>query len=349
MSGWLRLYSMEVARAPVLSLLERHALAWRSQEGDRKARDAMIRSHLRLVVPVAWRYRADGVEMLDLVEEGNRALIHAVDSFSPSQDGEFPGYATQQIKRALHERVRATRMRLQSPAALAQEQELLHRRSPLNHHSGLVPVVRAKKEVCTMRALEAIPAGPDGDESVTTRTRGKTFSRRDSTDRLSIAGDVYLRWNKSGAAERYYRLALKIDPDHAGGLAGLVRVALGRGDIDRARKLASRLRRSGINPDLAAAMQCSIGFLRTCLELGGPVQVAKQAAKTPNDVRVLYALAMCLAAHGKLACALEHLSLIVEEHGAPPRTDVREAMRHVLFVAQELGLSVDRYWPRLAD
>jgi len=128
MSGWLRLYSMEVARAEALSLLERHALVWRAQKGDRKARDAMIRSHLRLVVPVAWRCKDDGVGMLYLIEEGNRALIHAIDSFSSSQDGEFADYATEQIKRAIDERVRATGVRLKSSAALAQEQEQLYQR-----------------------------------------------------------------------------------------------------------------------------------------------------------------------------------------------------------------------------
>jgi len=128
MSGWLRLYSMEVARAPALSLLERHGLAWRAQEGDQKARDAMIRSYLRLVVPVAWRCRSDGARMLDLIEEGNWALIHAIDSFNPSQDGEFTDYATEQIKRALHEGIRATGTTLQPPVGLTQEQELLHRK-----------------------------------------------------------------------------------------------------------------------------------------------------------------------------------------------------------------------------
>jgi len=200
-----------------------------------------------------------------------------------------------------------------------------------------------------MEAREAIPAGPEGDYGDTTRTRGKAFSLRDSADRLSIVGDVHLRCSKFDSAERYYRLALEINPDHACGLAGLVRVALSRGDIDGAREMASRLRRAGMNPDLAAAMQCSIDFLRTCLELGGPARVAEQAAKTPNDVRVLYALAMCLAAHGKLVGALEHLSLIAGEQGVLAQTDVSGVMRHVLFVAQELDLSVDRYWPRLAQ
>ena len=200
-----------------------------------------------------------------------------------------------------------------------------------------------------MEAREVIPAGPEGGYSVAAQARGKTFSSQDSADRLSIAGDAYVRWNKLDSAERYYRLALKINPDHARGLAGLVQVALGRGNIDRAREMASRLRRTGTTPDLAAAMQCSIDFLRTCLELGGPARVAEQAAKTPSDVRVLYALAMCLAAHGKLVRALEHLSLIVEEQDVLAQTDVSEAMRHVLFVAQELGLPVDRFWPRRAQ
>jgi len=199
-----------------------------------------------------------------------------------------------------------------------------------------------------MKAREAIPAGPDGNCDAQARTLDKTLSSRDSADRLAIAGNVHLRWSKLDAAERYCRLALKIDPDHAVGLAGLVQVALGRGDIDQAREMASRLRRTGMNPDLAAAMQCSIGFLRICRELGGPARIAKEAAKTPNDVRVLYALAMCLAAHGKLVRALEHLSLIVEEQGALAQTNVSETMRHVLFVAQELGLPVDCYWSRLA-
>ena len=56
---------------------------------------------------------------------------------------------------------------------------------------------------------------------------------------------------------------------------------------------------------------------------------------------------MCLAARGKLVSALEHLSLILGDQSLLHQPDVSETMRHVLFVAEQRGVSADRYWAKL--
>lgn len=185
------------------------------------------------------------------------------------------------------------------------------------------------------------------DPAHTTGVRGKECLAEDGADPLSVKGDSCLGRGELEAAEQYYLRVLQARPDHSGGLVGLAQVALNRGDIDRARQLTHHLRRTAANPEMAAAMQWSIRLLKECLKLGGPVQIADRAASDPEDARTLYALAVCLAARGRLLNSLEHLSLILEDQSLLHRVDVSETMRHVLFIAEQRGVPVDPYWTRL--
>ncbi|HEV2105602.1 MAG TPA: RNA polymerase sigma factor RpoD/SigA [Candidatus Eisenbacteria bacterium] len=113
----LDLYLDEIGRVKLLAHPELLALATRARAGDAAARKHMILANLRLVVHVARAYRNRGLPFLDLIEEGNLGLIHAVDGFEPERGLRFSTYASlwirQAILRGLAEQARAVRIPVQ--------------------------------------------------------------------------------------------------------------------------------------------------------------------------------------------------------------------------------------------
>ncbi len=89
-----RLYLKEIGRAPLLSAEEEIYFSRRALNGDESSRRRMIESNLRLVVKISRRYLNRGLSLLDLIEEGNLGLIHAVEKFDPEKGFRFSTYAT---------------------------------------------------------------------------------------------------------------------------------------------------------------------------------------------------------------------------------------------------------------
>jgi RNA polymerase nonessential primary-like sigma factor len=96
-----RLYLSEIGISPLLTADEEKFFARRAQEGDEGARQRMIESNLRLVVKIARRYLNRGLPLLDLIEEGNLGLIHAVKKFDPERGFRFSTYATWWIRQSI--------------------------------------------------------------------------------------------------------------------------------------------------------------------------------------------------------------------------------------------------------
>lgn len=109
-----RLYLREIGVSKLLTADEELSCARRIQKGDESARQRMIESNLRLVVKIANRYRQRGLPLLDLIEEGNLGLIHAVKKFDPERGFRFSTYATwwirQTIERAIMNQARTVRL-----------------------------------------------------------------------------------------------------------------------------------------------------------------------------------------------------------------------------------------------
>jgi len=133
-SDSVRLYSDEISRVDLLSTEEVVCLAQRmergraaaadprqpgykelTQEGE-KAKRQLIEANLRLVIHIARRYRGLNVDLMDLIQEGNLGLIHAVEKFDYRKGYKFSTYATcwirQYIVRALTEQARMIRVPL---------------------------------------------------------------------------------------------------------------------------------------------------------------------------------------------------------------------------------------------
>ena len=109
-----RMYLSEIGFSPLLTAQEEVYFARLVIRGDASARNRMVESNLRLVVKIARRYMNRGLSLLDLIEEGNLGLIHAVEKFDPERGFRFSTYATwwirQTIERALMNQTRTIRL-----------------------------------------------------------------------------------------------------------------------------------------------------------------------------------------------------------------------------------------------
>ncbi len=97
----LQHYLTEIGKIPLLSREDEITLAHRIANNDEQARRQMILANLRLVVSIAKNYQRGNIALMDLVEEGNLGLIHAVHKFKPEYGCRFSTYATAWIKQAI--------------------------------------------------------------------------------------------------------------------------------------------------------------------------------------------------------------------------------------------------------
>jgi len=94
-------YMRNITRTPLLDKEEEVELSRRSMTGDEQARERLIRSNLRLVVKIAYEYKDFGVNIMDLVCEGNVALIRAIERYDPDKGAKLSSYAAWWIRHAM--------------------------------------------------------------------------------------------------------------------------------------------------------------------------------------------------------------------------------------------------------
>src|SRR5215217_1586234 len=107
-------YFGQIARGRPLTHAEEIDLGRRAREGDEMARTKLIEKNLRLVIPVAKKYRGMGLPFGDLIQEGNIGLMRAADKFDPDRVFRFSTYATwricQAVQRAVADKGRTIRV-----------------------------------------------------------------------------------------------------------------------------------------------------------------------------------------------------------------------------------------------
>jgi len=110
----VRLYLREIGKIPLLTADEELELAHKVVSGDKRAKDKMAEANMRLVVSIAKRYVGRGLDLLDLIQEGNTGLLRAVEKFDPDKGFKFSTYATwwirQAITRAIADQARTIRI-----------------------------------------------------------------------------------------------------------------------------------------------------------------------------------------------------------------------------------------------
>ncbi len=157
-----QIYFNDIGHNTLLSAKEEAVLARLVKQGDLGARQKMIECNLRLVVNIAKHYTNHKVALLDLIEEGNMGMMHALDKFDPERGFRFSTYATwwirQNIERCIMNQSRTIRLPVHVIKDLS---VILQAARHLEAHSGREPKAedvahllgRPVKEVQRMLAL----------------------------------------------------------------------------------------------------------------------------------------------------------------------------------------------------
>jgi RNA polymerase primary sigma factor len=183
----LDLYLDEIGRIPLVPHEETLALARAARSGDGAARQRLILANLRLVVYLARPYRERGLPILDLVEEGNLGLIHAVDRFEPGRGVRFSTYAALWIRQAMLRGIAEQARSVRIPVQMFQQVgRFLRAGRALRHALGREPMLdeiarelemppaRAGRLGALVGGLRSLAAGSslDGFEQLTTEDLG---------------------------------------------------------------------------------------------------------------------------------------------------------------------------------
>ena len=128
----LAMYLKDINKVPMISHEEEIELAKKAQAGDKAAKNRLVNANLRFVVNVAKKYQNHGLDLTDLISEGNIGLLTAVDKFDFTKGYHFISYAVwwirQSILKAICEKSRPIRL-------------------PLNRANELVQIEHAKKVI----------------------------------------------------------------------------------------------------------------------------------------------------------------------------------------------------------
>ena len=110
----VRMYLKDIGKIPLLDPDREAILAEKIADGDEAAKNELVEANLRLVVSIAKKYVGKGMYFLDLIQEGNRGLIKAVEKFDHTKGYKFSTYATwwirQAITRAIADQARTIRI-----------------------------------------------------------------------------------------------------------------------------------------------------------------------------------------------------------------------------------------------
>ncbi|WP_290952099.1 RNA polymerase sigma factor RpoD/SigA [Fibrobacter sp.] len=117
-------YLNDISKYPLLTREQETLLLAKIRQGSREAMDMLVKSNLRFVVNIANLYKGQGLDVCELISEGNMGLMEAARRFDPKQKIKFISYAVwwvrQNITRAIAEKGRMVR--------ISAEKELVLRR-----------------------------------------------------------------------------------------------------------------------------------------------------------------------------------------------------------------------------
>lgn len=159
----IAMYLKEINRIPLLSREDEEKYASLAAQGDKNAREILIKSNLRFVVNVAKKFRNKGLPMADLINEGNIGLINAIEKYDVTRGYHFISYAVWWIRQAILK-------------AIGEKSKMI--RLPLNRFGELVQIDKARKVM-----YESLGREPDASEIA----EQLNMNKKDVAELLSIS------------------------------------------------------------------------------------------------------------------------------------------------------------------
>ena len=139
----LNRYLVEIGRESLLSADEERDLAKKIQQGDSRALNRLVEANLRFVVSIASQYKGKGLQMDDLVSEGNIGLMKAASRFNPDKGTRFVSYAVvhvrQQIEKAIDQQTGLYQIPkdVKNEMAARQQSRPMSVDAPLGHRTNM--------------------------------------------------------------------------------------------------------------------------------------------------------------------------------------------------------------------
>ena len=116
----LKIYLREIGQIPLLSEEEEKELGKRIAAGDVSARRRLEEGNLRLVVSLAKHYTGRGVQLMDLIQEGNMGLMRAAEKYDHTKENRFSTYAAWWIKEAMQRAIDQQSREIRVPVHVAE-------------------------------------------------------------------------------------------------------------------------------------------------------------------------------------------------------------------------------------
>lgn len=190
------------AAAPMLSVAEEIRLARAAQAGGERERDALVRSHLRLVLSIALSFRTHGADVDDLVSEGLLGLVEAVKRFDPDRGVRLAAYAAWWIRAYVRRYTIVNRRIVRPPATRNSRKVLAHLRTVqrnLTQQNGYAPSSAEIASVLNVDAsdvdeMEDVLRGQDVAWGVSPDGTTREMPSPDATPEASLIASDEQRW-----------------------------------------------------------------------------------------------------------------------------------------------------------
>jgi RNA polymerase primary sigma factor len=176
----LQLFLNEAGRYPLLTAAQEVELAKAIERGDKRAKDMLVNSNLRLVVSIAKKYQGHGLTLLDLIQEGIIGLIRAAEKFDWRKGFKFSTYATWWIRQAVQRGVANKARVIRIPVHIVEREQRISRaerelvakleRAPTDEEvadKAKLPMKQVREVRAAARAVASLdkPVGDDDSAS----------------------------------------------------------------------------------------------------------------------------------------------------------------------------------------
>jgi RNA polymerase primary sigma factor len=259
----LQLFLNEAGRYALLTAAQEVELAKKIEEGDKRAKDILVNSNLRLVVSIAKRYQGHGLTLLDLIQEGIIGLIRAAEKFDWRKGFKFSTYATWWIRQAVQRGVANKARTIRIPVHIVEREHRISRaerelvatleRAPTDEEladKAKLPVKQVREVRTAARAVASLdkPVGEDDSASF-----GDLFASDEASPEEQVEVELTERAVHAAVAElsdreqQILRLRYALDGtaepkslEEIGKILGITRERVRQLEAEALRRLAER-------------------------------------------------------------------------------------------------------------